>query len=222
MPKPYPREFREDVVRVARSREPDTRRADIAADFGISETCLSNRMKAADVEDGLKPGTAGRQRRTAGGEEVDPAPRARERGPAPCCGLSLAGPLPGKGSSNSRERTGLLTASTSRSAAAGCSSCGVSSTTAGAPTRSPTLSGTPPAWQTRSSTPRWRPAVRVSLPSSSTRSSCWVGRPERTVWKICSTNRWWSSFGKMRGRNGMKAGPPVHDDQLKTGIPGGR
>lgn len=57
MPKPYPREFREDVIRVARGREPGTRLSDIAADFGISETCLSNWMKAADVEDGLKPGT---------------------------------------------------------------------------------------------------------------------------------------------------------------------
>ncbi len=57
MPKPYPREFREDVVRVARGREAGSRLADIAADFGIRETCLSNWMKAADVEDGLKPGT---------------------------------------------------------------------------------------------------------------------------------------------------------------------
>lgn len=57
MPKPYPPEFREDVVRVARSREPGQLLKDIAADFGISESCLANWMKAADVEDGLKPGT---------------------------------------------------------------------------------------------------------------------------------------------------------------------
>ena len=56
MPKPYPREFREDVIRVARSREPDTRLADIAKDFGISESCLNLWLKAADVEDGTKPG----------------------------------------------------------------------------------------------------------------------------------------------------------------------
>lgn len=57
MPKPYPREFREDVVRVARNRQPGQRLKDIAADFGISETCLGNWMKDADVEDGVKPGT---------------------------------------------------------------------------------------------------------------------------------------------------------------------
>jgi transposase len=54
---PYPREFREDVIRVARDRDPDIRLKDIAADFGISESCLNGWLKAADVEDGIKPGT---------------------------------------------------------------------------------------------------------------------------------------------------------------------
>ena len=45
---------------------------------------------------------------------------------------------------------------------------------------------------------------------------------ERTVWKICSENRWWSSFGKKRGRNGKKAGPPVHDDRLNRTFLAGR
>lgn len=57
MPAPYPQEFRDDVVRVARNREPGTRLKDIAADFGISEPCLTNWMRAADVEDGTAPGT---------------------------------------------------------------------------------------------------------------------------------------------------------------------
>ena len=57
MPRPYPREFREDVIRVARNREPDVRIKDIAKDFGISESCLTNWLAAADVEDGIKPGT---------------------------------------------------------------------------------------------------------------------------------------------------------------------
>ena len=41
-----------------------------------------------------------------------------------------------------------------------------------------------------------------------------AGQPmaERTAWRICSDNRWWSAFGKKkRGKNG-KTGPPVHDD----------
>jgi transposase-like protein len=56
MPRPYPREFREDVIRVARNRETGVRLKDIAADFGISESCLTNWLAAADVEDGVKPG----------------------------------------------------------------------------------------------------------------------------------------------------------------------
>jgi len=35
---------------------------------------------------------------------------------------------------------------------------------------------------------------------------------ERTAWRICSDRGWWSVFGKKRGRNGKKPGPPVHDD----------
>jgi putative transposase len=37
---------------------------------------------------------------------------------------------------------------------------------------------------------------------------------ERTVWKVCSSNGWWSSFGKKRGKNG-KPGAPAHDDLVR-------
>ena len=56
MPAPYPQEFREDVVRVARNREPGQKLSVIAKDFGISESCLTNWMRQADVEDGNRPG----------------------------------------------------------------------------------------------------------------------------------------------------------------------
>ena len=55
MPKAYPQEFREDVVRIARLGE--LTYAQIARDFGISETCVSNWVRKADVEDGKRPGT---------------------------------------------------------------------------------------------------------------------------------------------------------------------
>ena len=58
MPKPFPREFREDVVRVARNREPGQTLKQIAADFGVSESCLANWVTIADREDGLRPGPA--------------------------------------------------------------------------------------------------------------------------------------------------------------------
>jgi transposase len=56
VPNPYPREFREDVIRVARNREPGMRIKDIAADFEISESCLQNWLTQADRDDGIRSG----------------------------------------------------------------------------------------------------------------------------------------------------------------------
>ena len=56
MSKPYPREFREDVVRVARNREPGVTVAQVARDFGIHEMTLYKWMRQADIEEGVKPG----------------------------------------------------------------------------------------------------------------------------------------------------------------------
>lgn len=54
MAKRYPREFRDDVVRVARRH--DVSRAQIAKDFGISDATLYEWLKRADVEDGVREG----------------------------------------------------------------------------------------------------------------------------------------------------------------------
>lgn len=59
MPKAYPREFRDDVVAVA--RKGDAPLNQIAKDFGISESCLANWMKRADFEDGNRPGVIEKQ-----------------------------------------------------------------------------------------------------------------------------------------------------------------
>ena len=56
MPKPYPREFRDDVVAVARRRDPGVTLEQIAADFGIHPMTLSNWMKKADIADGRRDG----------------------------------------------------------------------------------------------------------------------------------------------------------------------
>ncbi|MGK2957017.1 MAG: transposase [Acidimicrobiales bacterium] len=56
MAKPYPKEFRDDVVRVTRNREPEVRIKDIAADFGISKSCLSTWMYRADRDEGIRSG----------------------------------------------------------------------------------------------------------------------------------------------------------------------
>ena len=44
-----------------------------------------------------------------------------------------------------------------------------------------------------------------------------AGEPmaDRTAWRICSDNEWWSAFGKKRRGKTKLAGPPVHDDLVK-------
>ena len=54
VPRPHPQEFRDDVVAVA--RRGDAPLAQVAKDFGISESCLRNWLAKADVEDGGRPG----------------------------------------------------------------------------------------------------------------------------------------------------------------------
>ena len=50
--KPYPKEFRDAVVRVARNREPGVELSQIAKDFGVHFTTLYSWLKKADLEDG--------------------------------------------------------------------------------------------------------------------------------------------------------------------------
>jgi len=54
VPKAFPREFRDDVVAIARKGELPIRQ--VAKDFGVSESCLQRWLKIADVEDGKRPG----------------------------------------------------------------------------------------------------------------------------------------------------------------------
>jgi transposase len=61
MPTSYPPEFRERAVELARQREKPV--AQIAKDLGISETCLRRWMDRADVDDGVKPGLTGDERK---------------------------------------------------------------------------------------------------------------------------------------------------------------
>ena len=54
MPKPFPEEFRRDVVAVALRRQAPL--SQIARDFGISESCLHRWLALDDVELGKRPG----------------------------------------------------------------------------------------------------------------------------------------------------------------------
>jgi transposase len=56
MPKPFPKEFREDVVRIARASGSPV--AQVAKDFGVSESCLHRWLALDDVDQGKRPGVS--------------------------------------------------------------------------------------------------------------------------------------------------------------------
>ena len=58
MPKPFPKEFRDDVIRVAESRDPEVTLAQIAKDFGVHVGTLDKWMRQARNEAGEQSGQA--------------------------------------------------------------------------------------------------------------------------------------------------------------------
>ena len=93
MPKPFPAEFRRDVIAMVSKGEAAV--AQIARDFGISESWLQRRLEIANREDGLvrshlvtarwwRQGRAGRAGRVAPARQ---AARDGEREPAAGDGL---------------------------------------------------------------------------------------------------------------------------------------
>lgn len=60
MPPPHPPEFRRRAVELARERPKPI--AQIAADIGISESCLRNWLAQADIDEGNKEGLTAAER----------------------------------------------------------------------------------------------------------------------------------------------------------------
>ena len=58
MPKPYPKEFRDDVVRVARKRDDGVTIEQVATDFGVHPMTLSKGVRQSDIDDGAIPGNS--------------------------------------------------------------------------------------------------------------------------------------------------------------------
>jgi transposase len=54
MGKRYPKEFRDDVVRLA--RRGGITFSQLAEDFGVSDASIYNWVKQADIDDGVRPG----------------------------------------------------------------------------------------------------------------------------------------------------------------------
>ncbi|WP_216912779.1 hypothetical protein [Nocardia noduli] len=212
MPKPYPKEFRDDVVRVARNREPGQQLKQIAADFGISESCLAGWLKAADVEDGAKPGITNEQ----SADNAEPRKRIRlleQENEVLRRGLSLAGEPAGK----------MMYPLVRELAADGIPvavTCRVFEIA-----RQPYY-----RWLADPVTnAELEQAYRANALFDALRDDPEFGyrfladeaaeagqqMASRTAWRICSINKWWSSFGKKRGAKNRRSGPPVHNDLVE-------
>jgi transposase InsO family protein/transposase-like protein len=211
MPKPYPSEFRDDVVRVARNREPGVTIEQIAKDFGVHPMTLQKWLRRADVDEGAKPG----QSRSEAAEIRELRKRNRlleqenEVLRRAAAYLSQAN-LPGKGFYP------LVT----ELAAAGVPvtvTCRVLKLS-----RQPyyrwlanpiTESEVVEAYRANALFDAHRDDLEFGhrLLADEAREAG-EAMSDRTAWRIASSNGWWSAFGKKRGRNGKKPGPPVHDD----------
>ncbi|MEW1605452.1 IS3 family transposase [Streptomyces sp. NPDC093808] len=219
MPKPYPKEFRDDVVRVARNREPGVTLEQIATDFGVHPITLSKWMRRADTDEG------GAEPATASGESAE-LREARKR-------IRLL-----------EQENEVL-----RRAAAYLSQANLPKmmyplvrepAAAAAPHRVPVAVTCRVLKLARQPYYRWlaspvtdtelAEAYRANALFDAHRNDPEFGHrfladearaageamAERTAWKICRDNRWWSAFGKRRGRGkNVKVGPPVHDDRVK-------
>ncbi|OYN74165.1 IS3 family transposase [Mycolicibacterium sphagni] len=212
MPRPYPREFRDDVVRVARNRDDGVTIEQVATDFGVHPMTLHKWMRQADIDEGTKPGKSTndsaelqqlRRRNRLLEQENEVLRRAAAY-------LSQA---------NLPKRLYPLVNELAADGIPVAVTCRVLKLA-----RQPYY--------------RWRahPITDAELveayranalfdahhedPEFGYRylveEACDAGEAmaERTAWRICAENKWWSVFGKKRGKNG-KPGPPVHDDLVE-------
>ncbi|MEU7428054.1 IS3 family transposase [Streptomyces sp. NPDC040750] len=201
MPKPYPEEFREDVVRVARNRGPGVTVEQVAKDFGVHPMTLWKWLRRADIDDGSRPGTTSQEsaelrearrriklleqenevRRAAAGKRIYPLVKELAGDGVPvtvtCRVLKLA-----------RQPYYRWL---------------------GKPVADAVLEE---AYRANALFDAHRddPEFGYRFLADEARGAG-AGMADRTAWRICRDNRWWSVFGKKRGRS-KKAGAPVHDD----------
>ncbi|MBF6229080.1 IS3 family transposase [Nocardia abscessus] len=212
MPKPYPREFREDVVRVARNRDAEVTLEQIAADFGIHPMTLSKWMRQADVDEGAKPGTSSSE-----SAELRAAKRRIRL-------LEQENEVLKRAAAYFAQATlPKMTYPLVRELAAD----GIPVTVT---CRVLKLARQPYY--------RWLadPVTKAELDQAYRANALFdahrddpefgyrfladearvAGQPmaDRTAWRICSAQGWWSVFGKKRSGKG-RPGPPVHDDLVR-------
>ncbi|WP_426502982.1 IS3 family transposase [Dactylosporangium sp. McL0621] len=214
MPKPYPREFRDDVVRVARDRDPGVTVEQIAKDFGVHPMTLFKWLRQADIDEGAAPGVSrtesvelreARKRIKLLEQENEVLRRAAAY-------LSQA---------NLPKRLYPLVNELAADGIPVAVTCRVLHIA-----RQPyyrwlahpvTDAELAEAYRADALFDAHRddPEFGYRFLADEARAA---GRPmtERTAWKICSGMGWWSAFSKNKWRGkGGKAGPPVHDDLVR-------
>ncbi|MUN64850.1 IS3 family transposase [Kocuria sediminis] len=213
MPAPYPQEFRDDVVRVARSREDGVTLAQIAKDFGIHEMTLSKWMRQADVEDGEKPGVT--RADSAENRELKKRIRLLEQE-----NEVLRRAAAYLSQANLPKRLYPLVKELAADGIAVAVTCRVLKLS-----RQPyyrwladpvTAAELAEAYRANAlfdahhDDPEFGYRFLVDEAKDAGEVMC-----ERSAWRICRDNRWWSAFGKKRAKNGKKPGSPVHDDLVE-------
>ncbi|MEO8850318.1 MAG: IS3 family transposase [Allobranchiibius sp.] len=212
MPKPYPKEFRDDVVRVARAREAGVTVAQIAKDFGVHEMTLHTWIRQALIDEGEKPGkstTESVQLREAN-RRIRLLEQENEVLRRAAAYLSQA---------NLPKRFYPLVSELAGDGVPVTVACGVLKLA-----RQPYY-----RWLTQPVTAAevaraYRANALFDAHTDDPEFGYRYLREEaheagqvmtgRTAWRICSDNQWWSRFGKKRTK-GKRPGPPVHDDLVK-------
>ncbi|HJT94142.1 MAG TPA: IS3 family transposase [Mycobacterium sp.] len=210
MARPYPKEFRDDVVRVARNREGGVTIEQIAADFGVHPMTLWKWLRQADIDDGATPGKTT-------GESAELRDLRRRNRLLEQENEVLRRAAAYLSQSNLPKRLYPLVKELADDGIPVTVTCRVLKLA-----RQPYY-----RWLANPVTDaEYLEAYRANALFDAHRDDPEfgyrflvaeagdAGQPmaERTAWRICSSNGWWSAFGKRkRGRNG-KVGPPVHDD----------
>ncbi|WP_460002364.1 IS3 family transposase [Microbacterium xylanilyticum] len=210
MPKPYPTEFRDDVVRVARNREPGVTIEQIAKDFGVHPMTLQKWMRRADIDEGAKPG----QSRTEAAEIRELRKRNRlleqenEVLRRAAAYLSQA---------NLPKRFYPLVTELAAAGIPVTVTCRVLKLS-----RQPyyrwlanpiTDSEVVEAYRANALFDAHQddPEFGHRLLADEARDNG-EAMSDRTAWRIASSNGWFSAFGKPKRGKGRRPGPPVHDD----------
>ncbi|MFD6326506.1 IS3 family transposase [Streptomyces sp. NPDC058442] len=219
MPVPYPQEFRDDVVRVARNREKGVTLAQIAKGSGVHEMTLSKRLRQAAVEDGEEPGAT--RSESAENRELKQRIRLLEQE-----NEVLRRAAAYLSQANLPKRLYPLV----RELAADTIPVAVACRVLGLARRHYYR------WLRRSVTEaEITEAHRANALFDAHRDDPEFGyrflareaemagerMSERTAWRICRDNAWWSAVGKKRSKHGRRSGPPVHGDLVRREVTAG-